>query len=70
MNLIKKKKSHIIFICDHASNYIPNSFKKKLGVSSNLLESHIAFDIGAKQFCLEICKSLKQSCFLSNFFRD
>ena len=64
----KKNKSHIIFICDHASNYIPHSFKK-LGVSSNLLESHIAFDIGAKQFCLEICKRLKQSCFLSNFSR-
>ncbi len=65
---IKKKRNHIIFICDHASNNIPTSLSN-LGLDKVALKSHISLDIGAKNFCLEISRVLKQSCFLSNFSR-
>ena len=64
----KNLTNHIIFICDHASNYIPRKYKR-LGVSSSDLESHIAFDIGAKNFTINLAQELKQSYFLSNFSR-
>ena len=64
----KKLINHIIFICDHASNYIPRKYKK-LGISDSNLESHIAFDIGAKNLTINLAKKLKQSYFLSNFSR-
>ena len=52
----KKLINHIVFICDHASNYIPRKYKK-LGISDSNLESHIAFDIGAKNFTINLAKS-------------
>ncbi len=64
----KKLINHIVFICDHASNYIPRKYKK-LGISDSNLESHIAFDIGAKNLTINLAKKLKQSYFLSNFSR-
>ena len=64
----KKLINHIVFICDHASNYIPRKYKK-LGISDRNLESHIAFDIGAKNLTINLAKKLKQSYFLSNFSR-
>ena len=64
----KNLSNHIIFICDHASNHIPKKYKK-LGISDSDLASHIAFDIGAKNFTINLAKKLKQSYFLSNFSR-
>ncbi len=64
----KNLSNHIIFICDHASNHIPKKYKK-LGISDSDLASHIAFDIGAKNFTINLAKELKQSYFLSNFSR-
>ena len=64
----KNLSNHVIFICDHASNHIPKKYKK-LGVSDSDLDSHIAFDIGAKNFTINLAKKLKQSYFLSNFSR-
>ena len=64
----KNLSNHIIFICDHASNHIPKKYQK-LGVSDSDLDSHIAFDIGAKNFTINLAKELKQSYFLSNFSR-
>ena len=64
----KNFSNHIVFICDHASNYIPRKYRK-LGISDSDLESHIAFDIGAKNLTINLTKKLKQSYFLSNFSR-
>ena len=64
----KNFSNHIVFICDHASNYIPRKYRK-LGISNSELESHIAFDIGAKNLTINLAKKLKQSYFLSNFSR-
>ena len=60
--------NHIVFICDHASNYIPRKYRK-LGISNSDLQSHIAFDIGAKNLTINLAKKLKQSYYLSNFSR-
>ena len=64
----KNFSNHIVFICDHASNYIPRKYRK-LGISDSDLQSHIAFDIGAKNLTINLAKKLKQSYFLSNFSR-
>ena len=64
----KNRKKHLIFICDHASNFIPKKYNS-LGLSKKYIASHIAYDIGAREFCIEITKLLEQSCFLANFSR-
>jgi predicted N-formylglutamate amidohydrolase len=61
-------KRHIIFICDHASNHIPKSYKS-LGLSNKVLNSHISWDIGAKDLCIKLSKELEQSYFCANFSR-
>ena len=63
-----KLKNHIIFICDHASNNISKDYFN-LQPSQNILESHIAYDIGARDFTLIISKKLRQSFFMANFSR-
>ena len=64
----KKNQHHIIFLCDHASNYIPKSFKS-LGLPTKLLNSHISWDLGAKELCVRVSKALGQSYFHANFSR-
>tara|TARA_E500000331_G_scaffold323600_1_gene339305 strand:- start:49 stop:786 length:738 start_codon:yes stop_codon:yes gene_type:complete len=61
-------KNHIIFICDHASNNFPKEFKN-LGLNESEINSHIAYDIGAKKITLRLAENLKQSYFISNFSR-
>ena len=64
----KTDEKHIIFLCDHASNYIPKSYDK-LGLSTKDLNSHISWDIGARELCVNISKALGQSYFYANFSR-
>ena len=64
----KRNQKHIIFLCDHASNHIPQTYKS-LGLSSKVLNSHISWDIGAKDLCIKVCKALGQSYFFANFSR-
>ena len=64
----KRNQKHIIFLCDHASNFIPKSYKN-LGLSSKVLNSHISWDIGAKDLCEKVSKVLGQSYFYANFSR-
>ena len=64
----KRNQKHIIFLCDHASNHIPQTYNS-LGLSSKVLNSHISWDIGAKDLCVKVCKALGQSYFHSNFSR-
>ena len=63
-----KKKNHFIFICDHASNFIPSNYKN-LGLKEKHLKSHIAYDLGAKKFCEILSKKLEQTSFYANFSR-
>ena len=61
-------ESPFFFICDHSSNYIPRKFNY-LGLNSKKFSSHIAWDIGARDFTLQLTKKFKAFCFLSNFSR-
>ncbi len=51
-----KYKKKILFIADHASNYIPKSLKN-LGLSKNLIDTHISFDLGIRDLCISLSKS-------------
>ena len=61
-------KNHIIFICDHATNNIDKKYRNQF-VNTKILDSHVAYDIGAKSLTLYLTKKLKQSCIFSNFSR-
>lgn len=44
--LNRSAKSGVLFVCEHASNYIPTAFND-LGLPADLLDSHITWDPGA-----------------------
>ena len=58
----------MIFICDHASNFIPSNYKN-LGLKDKHLKSHIAYDLGAKKLTLILSEKLEQTSFYANFSR-
>ena len=45
----KNRKKHVILYCDHASNFIPKKYNL-LGLKKKYMSSHIAYDIGAREF--------------------
>ena len=61
-------KNHIIFICDHATNNIGKKYRNQF-INTKILDSHVAYDIGAKNLTLCLTKKLKQSYIFSNFSR-
>ena len=61
-------REEILFICDHSSNQIPNSYNN-LGLDKKNISSHIAFDIGSRLLTIQLTKQLKACCFVSNFSR-
>ena len=63
-----KSKNHIIFICDHATNNFPSKYRY-MTPEESILNSHLAYDIGAKNLSLSLSKKLNQSYFFSNFSR-
>ncbi|MEH6456570.1 MAG: N-formylglutamate amidohydrolase [Cocleimonas sp.] len=50
-------KAPIVLICEHASNFIPSSLRK-LGLSSESMLSHAAWDIGAYEMACKISELL------------
>ena len=63
-----KKKKRILLIADHASNYVPSSLEN-LGLQKNLLNSHIAYDLGVKELCINLSTSLKSKYILGEHSR-
>jgi predicted N-formylglutamate amidohydrolase len=47
----------LLLVCDHASNFIPPELNS-LGLAPELLESHIAWDIGAGPICRQLASIL------------
>ena len=66
--LNENKECNFIVICDHASNHIPNEYNG-LGLSKEILNTHIAYDIGAKEVALNISKFLNCPLVMTNFSR-
>ena len=48
-------KKRILFIADHASNYIP-VLLNNLGLPKNLIDSHISFDLGIRDLCISLSR--------------
>jgi len=61
-------KLPIVFCCDHASNRIPESLQN-LGLSEELLQEHIAWDIGAAELTRRVAKNLSGVALLNNYSR-
>jgi predicted N-formylglutamate amidohydrolase len=58
-----------LITCDHATNRIPNEIQADLGLPHADLSRHIAYDIGARGFALELARLLNSPAILSDFSR-
>ena len=69
-NIIKIEglRKDFLVICDHSSNNIPSNYNN-LGISSNDLMSHRAYDLGASDVAYEIAKLLTCNLVMANFSR-
>lgn len=61
-------KANIVFICEHASNHIPEEYDN-LGLSDEQLELHIAWDIGIAEVTKKIAKALDAPAIIASFSR-
>ena len=69
VNITKKlPKLQLLFFCDHASNLIPNQYKK-LGLKDKILKSHIAYDIGAQTLTKKLSSIFKTNAVLAKYSR-
>ena len=64
----EKSNVPIVFSVEHASNHIPDHLNN-LGLSQDLLENHIAWDIGAKALALELSNRIGGRAIFSGFSR-
>ena len=62
------KNKRILFIADHASNYIPSSLKN-LGLKDNQLNSHIAYDLGVKELCISLSSLFNSKYIIGEYSR-
>ncbi len=63
-----KKNKKILFIADHASNYIPSSLKN-LGLKDTQLNSHIAYDLGVKELCISLSNLFNSKYIVGEYSR-
>ena len=69
INIKKKCPSlPLLFCCDHASNLIPNQYKK-LNIDDSILKSHIAYDIGAKKLTKKLTTTFNTNAILGRYSR-
>ena len=62
------KRHSILIVADHASNFIPDKYNN-LALPQELIESHIAYDIGVKQLSLKLSEKLKAHLIMGNYSR-
>ncbi|MGD0864866.1 MAG: DUF1244 domain-containing protein [Rhizomicrobium sp.] len=58
----------VMFFCDHAANAIPGAYGS-LGLSSESLRTHIAYDIGARFVADELAAAYRAPCVLARWSR-
>ena len=61
-------KADILLVCDHARNTIPATYGT-LGLESEMLSRHIAFDIGAADVTRRLARALDAPAILSGYSR-
>ena len=59
---------HLIFVCDHASNAVPQSYGS-LGLAPELFGLHIAYDIGAAKVTRAMAKAFNAPAILGSYSR-
>ena len=62
----ENKDSNFLIICDHASNNIPSNYNN-LGLGKDILDTHIAYDIGAKELSINLSNILDCPLIMSDF---
>ena len=62
------KRHSILIVADHASNFIPDEYNN-LGLSQELIGTHIAYDIGVKQLALKLSEKLKTHLVMGDYSR-
>jgi len=58
----------VLFVCDHASNRLPESYRT-LGLVPELLETHIAYDIGAGTVARALAEEFGATAILARWSR-
>jgi len=61
-------RSPIVFLCEHASNYIPAEYGR-LGLAEAELQRHIAYDIGVAELSAQLSQHFDAPLFLSGYSR-
>lgn len=61
------KESGILIVVDHASNIIPNG--EDLGISTDLMNDHIAYDIGTTEIARSMSENTDYLAFLGGYSR-
>jgi predicted N-formylglutamate amidohydrolase len=61
-------ESGVVFVCDHARNAVPRSLAG-LGLSSEVLETHIGLDIGCESLSRQIADRLDGTLVIAGFSR-
>ena len=64
----ENRESNFLIICDHASKFIPTEYKN-LGLDESVLDTHIAYDIGAKEVAIRASNLLQCPLVMSDFSR-
>lgn len=65
---IGKRGGGLLLVADHASNFIPPEMNG-LGLSGEVLEQHIAYDIGTASLARALCERLNARAILAGFSR-
>lgn len=60
--------AHLILICDHAGRHVPSTLDG-LGVDTEHMDRHIAYDIGAAVVTRQMSERLDATAFLHNYSR-
>ena len=66
-SLIDNGDTPVLIICDHASNHVPADID--LGIAADLLDTHIAVDIGVAEVATLIAARLRCKAILAGFSR-
>ncbi|WP_436799291.1 N-formylglutamate amidohydrolase [Pacificibacter marinus] len=67
--ITEQRTGRWLITCDHATNRIPSEIQVDLGLPHADLSRHIAYDIGAQGFTLELARLLNSPAILSDFSR-
>lgn len=62
------QRSPAVVVCDHGFNTVPRSLDS-LGVAAQVLEQHVAHDIGAGALSLALAERLELPCVLARYSR-